>query len=75
MNKIPASVLIEICKAIAIDESAIEKAQQQMITVSTEFRSEMTEVILHISDPDVRHWAWTEIRGIEVKDDHDNNEQ
>ncbi len=75
MNKIPVSVLIKICEAIAVDEFAMEKAQQQMITVSSEFCAEITEVILNISDSDVRKWAWTEIRGVEVKDDHDNNEQ
>lgn len=69
MNLIPVSVLIAICEAITADESAMEKAQQQMITTSPEFCTEMTEVILFISDPEVRKWAWTEIRGIEAKDD------
>jgi hypothetical protein len=70
MQVMPISVLVEICKAIDGDEEAKEKAAEVMIPIIPPFSRNLSKVIMHISDTEVRRWALGEIKGVEH--DHDN---
>lgn len=69
MQIIPVSVLIEICKAIEGDEQAMDKAAEVAVPIIPPFSRKLSEVIMRISDTDVRRWALGEIKGVE--DDRD----
>jgi hypothetical protein len=64
-NIIPVSVLVDICKAIDEDEKASERAQEVAITLIPPVTRKLSDVIMRISDTDVRRWALNEIKGVE----------
>jgi len=72
MQIIPISVLIDICKAIEGDEKAKEAAAGVAIPIIPPFYRNLSKVIMHISDTEVRRWALGEIKG--VGDDRDVTE-
>ena len=60
--QIPVSVLIAICKAIDADERARDKAAECSISISPFFVGALAVPIKQIRDPEIRQWAWNEIR-------------
>jgi hypothetical protein len=54
MLAIPASVLVDICKAIDGDGEAKEKAAEVMIPIIPPFSRNLSKVIMNISDTEVR---------------------
>lgn len=69
MQIIPISVLIDILKAVQSDEKAAERASEVSVPLLPPFTRKLRDVIMRISDTDVRRWALNEIGG--VRDDHD----
>ena len=65
MQIMPVSVLIEICKAIEGDEQAMEHAAEVAVPLIPPFSRNLSKVIMHISDTEVRRWALGEIKGVE----------
>lgn len=70
MLALPASVLVDIFKAIGGDEEAKEKAAEVMIPIIPPFSRNLSKVIMHISDTEVRRWALGEIKGVEYGNDN-----
>lgn len=70
MRVIPISVLVEICKAIDGDDKAKAKAAEVAIPIIPPVSRKLADVLMYISDTDVRRWALNEIKGVD--DDHSN---
>lgn len=75
MPKMPLSVLCEICKAVNDDKISQMFAAGLNIEMSDDAVFLIAMAAREIQDESVRDWALNELRGPEVQDDYDNNEQ
>lgn len=73
MKIMPISVLIDICKAIEHDEKSKEKASEVSVPLNYAFTKKMSDVLMHVSDTEVRRWALNEIKGVDF--DRSNAQQ
>ena len=67
---VPATVLIDICRAIMQDKYALTEAAKTMIPVHNDFIGAMDSIILYISEPEVRELASNELRGVRYDSDN-----